>query len=299
MARRGRRSREFARCFRSGDRRECTRRFGPFGFFELARGIQRLLSRREASVVAATRVVSTCTTRTFVDDAFAGSAHGSAGTVAFTTLTATATATATATRPASGAFAAIALGTLLLAVTHRRCDWRIGGVHVVRNGCDDRSGRCDLLTRFLRLAVFTRRPRFARLARRTRLLRLALALLAAFTTRLALTRAAFAALTLTLASVATSATRTFVTTGLLRLRSTLLVAPWFVAADRLAGRAVGTVFAACFVTRATFTAALAATASISTVASVATTIAATAAFAAIAVMARTITFAVLAAATGV
>jgi len=81
-----------------------------------------LLSRREASVVAAPRVVSTCTTRTFVDDAFAGSAHGSAGTVAFTTLTATATATATATRPASGALAAIALGTLLLAVTHRWCD---------------------------------------------------------------------------------------------------------------------------------------------------------------------------------
>ena len=140
MARRGRRGRELARCFPSGDRRECTRRFRPAGFFELARCFQRLLSRREASVVAAPRVVSTCTTRTFVDDAFAGSAHGSAGTVAFTTLTATATATATATRPASGAFAAIALGTLLLAVTHRRCDWRIGCVHVVRNGCDDCSG---------------------------------------------------------------------------------------------------------------------------------------------------------------
>jgi hypothetical protein len=130
------------------------------------------------------------------------------------------------------------------------------------------------------------------------LLRLALALLAAFTTRLALARAAFA---LTLASVATSATRTFVTTGLLRLRSTLLVAPRIVAAGRLARArcTFGTVFAACFVTRATFTAALAATASIPTVASVATTIAATAAFAAIAVMARTITFAVLATATGV
>ena len=63
------------------------------------------------------------------------------------------------------------------------------------------------------------------------MLRLALALLAAFTTRLALARAAFA---LTLASVATSATRTFVTTGLLRLRSTLLVAPRIVAAGRLA-----------------------------------------------------------------
>ena len=126
------------------------------------------------------------------------------------------------------------------------------------------------------------------------MLRLALALLAAFTTRLALTRAAFAALTL--ASVATSATRTFVTTGLLWLRSTLLVAPWFVAADRLAGRAVGTVLAARFVARATFAAALTATTSITTVA---TTIAATAAFAAIAVMARTITFAILAAATDV
>ena len=59
------------------------------------------------------------------------------------------------------------------------------------------------------------------------MLRLALALLATFTTRLALARAAFAALTL--ASVATSATRTFVTTGLLWLRSTLLVAAWFIA----------------------------------------------------------------------
>jgi hypothetical protein len=81
-----------------------------------------LRSLREASAVVATRVVSTCTTRTFVEVAFAGSARGSAGTVAFTTLTATATTTATATRPASGALAAIPLGTLLLAVTHRWCD---------------------------------------------------------------------------------------------------------------------------------------------------------------------------------
>jgi hypothetical protein len=81
-----------------------------------------LRSRRDVSEVAATRVVTPCTTRTLVEVAFAGSARCSAGTVAFTTLTATATTTATATRPASGALAAIPLGTLLLAVTHRWCD---------------------------------------------------------------------------------------------------------------------------------------------------------------------------------
>lgn len=105
-------------------------------------------------------------------------------------------------------------------------------------------------------------------------------------------------LALALTSVATSATRTFVTAWLLRLRSTLLVAPRFVAAGRLARArcAFSTVFATCFVTRATFTAALAATAPITTVAA---TIAGTAAFAAITVMARAITFAVLATATDV
>jgi hypothetical protein len=126
------------------------------------------------------------------------------------------------------------------------------------------------------------------------LLRLALSLLAAFTTRLALARAAFAALAL--ASVATSAARTFVATGLLWLCATLFVAPWFVAAAGLARHTFGTVLATRFVAQAALAATLAATASITTVA---TTIAATAAFAAIAVMARTITFAVLAAATDV
>jgi hypothetical protein len=82
-----------------------------------------LRSRRAACVVAATCVVTACTTRAFVEVAFAGSACGSAGTIAFaTTITATATTTATATRPASGALATITLGALLLAVAHRRCD---------------------------------------------------------------------------------------------------------------------------------------------------------------------------------
>jgi hypothetical protein len=95
-------------------------RLGRAWRVELARGSQRLRSRREASIVAATRIVSTRTTRTFVKDAFAGSARGRAGTVAFTSLAATATTTTAATRPASGALAAITFGTLLLAVTHRR-----------------------------------------------------------------------------------------------------------------------------------------------------------------------------------
>ncbi len=92
------------------------------GCVELARGTERLRSWREAGIVAATRFVTSCTSRTFVEVAFADGARGSAGTVAFTTLTATAATTATATRPASGALAAIALGALLLAVTHRWCD---------------------------------------------------------------------------------------------------------------------------------------------------------------------------------
>ena len=68
------------------------------------------------------------------------------------------------------------------------------------------------------------------------MLRLALALLATFTTRMALARAAFAALALalTLSTITTSATRAFVTTRLLRLRATLLVATRFAAAGRLA-----------------------------------------------------------------
>jgi len=82
-----------------------------------------LRSRRAANAVAATRVVSACTTRAFIEVACAGSACSRAGNIAFaTTITATATTTATATRPASGALAAIALGTLLLAVAQRRCD---------------------------------------------------------------------------------------------------------------------------------------------------------------------------------
>jgi len=97
-------------------------RLGRAGRIELARGIERLRSRREASIVAATRYVTSCIARSFVKVAFAGSAHSSAGTVAFTTLTATAATTATAAGPASGALAAIALGALLLAVTHRWCD---------------------------------------------------------------------------------------------------------------------------------------------------------------------------------
>ncbi len=80
-------------------------------------------SRPGASLVAATRVVTTFATRAFVEVAFAGSTCGSAGTIALATaITAPATATATATRPAAGPLAAITLGTLLLAVAHRRCD---------------------------------------------------------------------------------------------------------------------------------------------------------------------------------
>ena len=76
-------------------------------------------SRRPASVVAATGVVTTCATRALVEVAFAGSA----GTMVFaTTINATATTTTTATRPASGTLATITLGTLLLAVAHRRRD---------------------------------------------------------------------------------------------------------------------------------------------------------------------------------
>jgi len=82
-----------------------------------------LRSRGEASIVAATRIVATCNTRAVVEVAFAGSTCGGAGTIAFaTTLTATATTTAPATRSASGALAAIALGTLLLTVARRWCD---------------------------------------------------------------------------------------------------------------------------------------------------------------------------------
>ena len=82
------------------------------------------------------------------------------------------------------------------------------------------------------------------------MLRLALALLAAFTTRLALARAAFAALALTLTTITTSATRAFVTTRLLRLHATLLVATRFAAAGRLARTrcTVSTVLATRFVT---------------------------------------------------
>ena len=69
-----------------------------------------------------TRRFTTFATRAFVEAAFAGSNCCSAGAVAFAaTITTTATATATATRPTSGALAAIALGTLLLSITHRRC----------------------------------------------------------------------------------------------------------------------------------------------------------------------------------
>ncbi len=122
MARRGRRSRELAWCLGSTSRCEITRRLGLAGRVELARGIERLRSRREASIVAATRVVTTSTTRACVEVTFAGSARGSACSVAFTTLIATAATTPTATRPASSALAAITLGALLLTVTCRLCD---------------------------------------------------------------------------------------------------------------------------------------------------------------------------------
>ena len=204
-------------------------------------------SRGGASVIAATRVVTTFATRAFVDAAFAGCTRCSTGNVAFgTAFATTTTTTSTATRPASGTLAAIALGTLLLPVTQRRCGGcGVAQIQVARDGCDDRGCGDPLLTRFLRLAVLTRRARFAglarwaRLARRTRLLRLALALLAAYTTRLALARAAFVALTLALAlaTVTTSATRAFVTSRrrlLLGLRPAGLVAPRFGAAGRLA-----------------------------------------------------------------
>jgi hypothetical protein len=75
------------------------------------------------SVVAAARNVTTFTTRAFVEAAFASrTCSNGASTVAFATpVTTTTTPPPTATRPASGALAAIALGTLLLPITHRRC----------------------------------------------------------------------------------------------------------------------------------------------------------------------------------
>ena len=69
-----------------------------------------------------TRRFTAFATRAFVQAAVAGSTCCSAGAVAFAaTLTTTATATAAAPRPTSGAFAAIALGALLLSITQR---WR-------------------------------------------------------------------------------------------------------------------------------------------------------------------------------
>jgi hypothetical protein len=101
---------------------------GGRGGRELARSVERLRRRRSRRVasacgVAATRVVATFTTtaRAFVEPAFAIGTCGSAGTVAFATLTAAATTAATATRTAPGTLAAIALWTLLLAVAQRRC----------------------------------------------------------------------------------------------------------------------------------------------------------------------------------
>ena len=195
LARRRRRSRGFARC--SAGCREFTG--GPAR--TNSRGASNDCGAGASSVVAATRVVTTVNARAFVEAAFASrTCRSGAGTVAFATaVTTTTTTTATATRPASGTLAAIALGTLLLPVAHRRCGGcGVDHVHVAGNRCDDRGNGGGLLTRFLRLAILTRRPRFtrlarfARLARRTRLLRLALALLAAVTARLALARAAFA-----------------------------------------------------------------------------------------------------------
>ena len=293
------------RCLRL-DRCELSRWCGPAGIIELARGVERLRCRRRhrrrADIVTATRVVVAFIARAFVKAACAGGTRGCTGTVAFTTaVTTTTTTTSTAPRPASGALAAIALGTLLLAIALlRRCAGGIDHVHFARHRCDDRSGGGDLLARFLWFAILTGRSRFARfaglarLARRARLLRLALALLAAVAPRLALARSTFATLALTLATITTSATRSLVTTRLLLgLRTVRLVAPGFGAATRLARSTLGTVLAPRFVARATFAAAFAATTAIPAVAA---TIAATAAFIAIAVMTRSITLDFLAAA---
>lgn len=123
VARLRRRSRGFARCFRNPGCREFTRRFRPVRFIELARCVERLRCRRVASVVAPARNLTNVTARAFVDAAFAGrTCNSGASTVAFATAVTTTTATPpTATRAASGTLAAVALGTLLLPITHRRC----------------------------------------------------------------------------------------------------------------------------------------------------------------------------------